>query len=114
MSTATFYPRAWRAAVAAGLTVLCLAASPLASAALFEDDEARRAILDLRQRIEAQRLAGERQAEELRRAYEENGQMRRSLLELQNQIETLRGEVARLRGQDEQMARDLAEIQRRQ
>jgi tol-pal system protein YbgF len=115
MSTRIF-PSAlhWRAVLAAVLAVLCLAASPLASAALFEDDEARRAILELRQRIEAQRLAGERQAEELRRAYDENAQMRRSLLELQNQIETLRGEVARLRGQDEQMARDLADIQRRQ
>ena len=35
--------------------------------------------------------------------------MRRSLLELQTQIETLRGEIARLHGQNEQLLRDLAE-----
>src|SRR5512133_2281858 len=86
----------WRGALGCALVVLCLAASSTASAALFEDDEARRAILDLRQRVEAQRLAGERQAEDLRRATEENSQLRRSLLELQSQIESLRGEIARL------------------
>ncbi|HVE52753.1 MAG TPA: YbgF trimerization domain-containing protein, partial [Ramlibacter sp.] len=82
-----------------------------AHAALFEDDEARRAILELRQRVEQQRVAG---AEELRRASEENATLRRSLLELQNQIEQLRAELARMRGQDEQIARDLADVQKRQ
>jgi tol-pal system protein YbgF len=113
MSTTTS-PLSWRAAVAGALTVLCLAASSVASAALFEDDEARRAILDLRQRVEAQRLAGERQVDELRRATEDNAQLRRSLLDLQAQIESLRGEIARLNGQDERLARDLADVQRRQ
>ena len=87
-------------------------------AALFDDDEARRAILDLRARVEQQRLAGEatmqRQAEELRRAGEDTGLLRRSLLDLQNQIEALRGEIARLRGQGEQLARDVSELQRLQ
>jgi tol-pal system protein YbgF len=82
-----------------------------AQAALFEDDEARRAILDLRQRIEQQRQS---QGEELRRATEDNATLRRSLLELQNQIETLRSELARLRGTDEQLARDLGEVQKSQ
>jgi tol-pal system protein YbgF len=89
--------------------------APLAGhAALFEDDEARRAILDLRQKMDAQRQLSERQAEEFRRATGENEQLRRSLLELQNQIESLRGELARLRGTDEQLTRDLTEVQRRQ
>jgi tol-pal system protein YbgF len=114
MHTTSFHPKSWRACVAAGLAVLCLAASSVASAALFEDDEARRAILDLRQRVEAQRLTGERQADEVRRATEENMQLRRSLLELQSQIEALRSEIARLHGQDEQLVRDLADVQRRQ
>jgi tol-pal system protein YbgF len=113
MSTTT-YSQSWRAAVAGALTVLCLAASSVASAALFEDDEARRAILDLRQRVEAQRLTSERQVDELRRATEDNAQLRRSLLDLQAQIEALRGEIARLNGQDERLARDLADVQRRQ
>jgi tol-pal system protein YbgF len=87
-------------------------------AALFDDDEARRAILDLRGRVEQQRLAAEavnqRQAEELRRATEESSTLRRSLLDLQNQIEGLRGEIARLRGQGEQVTREVSELQRQQ
>ncbi|MBK0393326.1 tol-pal system protein YbgF [Ramlibacter algicola] len=80
-------------------------------AALFEDDEARRAILELRQKVEAQRVATEQQNATLRA---ENEQLRRSLLDLQNQIEALRGELARGRGTDEQLARDIADLQRRQ
>jgi tol-pal system protein YbgF len=111
MST-TAYPRSsWRHLASASLAALCLAASAVASAALFEDDEARRAILELRQRIEAQRLAVERETEIQR---QDSTQLRRSLLELQNQIEALRGEIARLHGQNEQVLRDLADVQRRQ
>lgn len=115
MSNNSCHPTScWRIALATGLTALCLAASSVASAALFEDDEARRAIIDLRQRVESQRLVGERQADDQRRATEENSQLRRSLLELQTQIEALRSEIARLRGQDEQLVRDLSDVQRRQ
>jgi tol-pal system protein YbgF len=101
----------WRPCAAAALLALGLGASSMASAALFEDDEARRAILDIRQRIEAQRAEGQRQAEDQR---QDSAQLRRSLLELQTQIEALRGEIARLNGQNEQLVRDLAEVQRRQ
>jgi tol-pal system protein YbgF len=101
----------WRHTAAALAAALCLGASPLVSAALFEDDEARRAILDLRQRTEAQRLAAERLAEEQR---QEISQLRRSLLELQTQIEALRGDIARQHGQNEQLLRELADVQRRQ
>jgi tol-pal system protein YbgF len=99
------------------LAAACLFAGP-SHAALFEDDEARRAILELRQKIDQQRQASEsalqRQGEELRRATEDNSTLRRSLLDLQTQIEALRGEIARMRGQDEQLARDLSEVQKRQ
>ena len=81
-----------------------------AHGALFSDDEARTAILELRQRVEAKKLAGE--AIE-RRLSEENVSLRRSLLDLQNQIDTLRAEQARMRGQAEQFTRELAELQRR-
>jgi tol-pal system protein YbgF len=104
----------WRMAAAAAVTALCLGTSTFASAALFEDDEARRAILELRQKVEAQRLAGERQAEDARRAADDTAQLRRSLLDLQAQIEALRGEIARLNGQNEQVLRELGEVQRRQ
>jgi len=81
------------------------------NAALFEDDDARRAILDLRQKVEASQL---RTTEELRRGNEESAQLRRSLLELSNQIESLRSEMAVLRGQNEQLTRGVSDVQRSQ
>ena len=94
----------------AASVLLCLSAAT-ATAGLFEDDDARKAILDLRQRIEAVRLASEQGGS---RASEENATLQRSLLELQNQIEALRSEVAKLRGLNEQLSRDVADVQRRQ
>jgi len=86
-----------------------------AGAGLFDDEEARRAILDLRQRIEASSQALEQKmAIESKRANEEDAQLRRSLIELQNQLEAVKADQAKLRGQNEQMARDLAELQRKQ
>lgn len=95
------------AAVALGCWML-LASN--AHAALFEDDEARKAILDLRAKVD---MISQKAAEDVRRASEENSQLRRSLLDLQSQIENLRNDMARQRGQDEQLARDVAEVQRR-
>lgn len=86
-----------------------------AHAGLFDDDEARRAILDLRQRIDSAKQESKTQvADEALRATEESAQLRRSMIELQNQIETLRSEVAKLRGQNEELSRSLAELQRQQ
>jgi tol-pal system protein YbgF len=95
-----------RSALAAALAAASLFTAS-AHAALFEDEEARRAILDLRQQVQQQR-------EELRRANEDNATLRRGLLDLQNQIETLRADIAQQRGNGEQLARDLADLQRRQ
>jgi tol-pal system protein YbgF len=67
--------------------------STSANAALFEDSEARRAILDLRERVE-------RQGEEIQN-------FQRSLLEQQNQFEALRTETARLRGEKEELTQEL-------
>ncbi len=75
-----------------------------AQAALFEDDEARRAILDLRQRLEQTNKS----------LSEDNAQLRRSLLDLQSQIESLRGDLSQSRGAQESLARDVSEIQQRQ
>jgi tol-pal system protein YbgF len=96
-----------------------------AHAGLFDDEEARKAILELRNRVEQNRQAAEAQSTDLKRqlalqdkalqeANEGNAVLRRSVLDLQNLIEALRGELAKLRGQDEQLARDVAEMQRRQ
>ncbi len=102
-----------RHALAAACAAFTLWAAP-SQAALFEDDEARRAILDLRQKLEQQRQGIGGVSEELRRATEDNATLRRSLLDLQGQIEQLRAEIARLRGQDETLLRELSDLQRRQ
>lgn len=111
MSALTFRPGPWL------LTLLLAVCASNAQAALFEDDDARRAIIDLRQKLEL----SQRQADESKKAAdsardkvdEDNAQLRRSLLDLGNQIEQLRGELARMRGQDEQLSREVAEVQRR-
>jgi tol-pal system protein YbgF len=82
-----------------------------AQAALFEDDEARRAVLDLRQKVDASQ---QRMTDDLKRANDDNAQLRRSMLDLSNQIEALRNEMANLRGQNEQLAKGVADVQRTQ
>jgi tol-pal system protein YbgF len=92
-----------------------LSTAGIASAGLFDDEEARRAILDLRQKIESVRQdSDQKNAEEVRRSTEEATQLRRSLLDLQNQLEAAKADIAKLRGQNEQLARDVSEVQRKQ
>ena len=71
-----------------------------AHADLFADNEARRAILDLRQRYQM--------------IDEENAEIMVNLQKMQKEIETLRGELSRSRTREEQLARDVADLQRRQ
>lgn len=86
---------------AAFMTAFSLA--PLQSqAALFEDDEARRAILDIRARLD--NMQGEINA----KADKTNN------FDLNNQNEQLRQEIAKLRGQIEVLTNELANEQRRQ
>ena len=94
--------------------MLSVALLPTGHAAIFEDGEARRAIIEMRQRVDGMQLSQQRSAEEVRRLSEENAQLRRSLLDLQGQIDTLRTEQSTLRGQNEQLLRDAADLQRRQ
>ena len=102
--------------------IACLALSAsAASAGLFDDEEARRAILELRQQVDSlvqnksDKSAVDRNiAEAAQRASEEAANLRRGILDLQNQLETSRAEIAKLRGQNEQIARDLSELQRKQ
>jgi tol-pal system protein YbgF len=95
-------------------TLACTLFTPLAHAGLFDDDEARKAILDLRQKLEQsneqQRV---RQAELNAQVLEQLTQLKRSLLDLNSQLELLRADNAKLRGQDEQLSKDVAELQRR-
>lgn len=87
---------------------LCVGAlltlSATASHALFSDDEARRAVLEVRQRVDSMQ----------QKHTDEMSQVRRSVLDLQQQIEGLRSDVARLTGQNEQLVREASELQRKQ
>jgi tol-pal system protein YbgF len=95
-----------------------VAAGAAAHAGLFDDEEARRAILDMRARIQAGDEASRARTAELARTHaqllEQLQQLRASLLDLNGQLESQRAELARLRGTQEQLARDVAEVQRRQ
>ena len=110
-------------AVLGGL--LFLAFSSTAQAGLFEDDEARRAILDLRQRLETMRMSIEvlradnqvlmKKGNEVTDKNQDELQvLRRSLLDLQNQIESLRADLAKSRGANENLLKSLSEWQREQ
>jgi len=101
--------------VRGALPVLLCAASLQAGAGMFDDEEARRAILDVRQKLETQRRDTElRLADIVARQTDELTGLRRSLQDLQNQLEANAAETAKLRGQIEQLVRDLGEAQRRQ
>ena len=132
-----FGPRLWALFMALGL----FASAGSVRAGLFDDEEARKAILELRGRLaavdeaskardaeaqQAQTQALARQAALLTQqmtqqmaqqaaAFEELVQsLKRGILDLNGQIESLKAEIARLRGSQEQLARDVAEVQKRQ
>jgi len=94
---------------------LCLLGAALytqpARAGLFEDDDARKAILDLRQRVDQN---SEQLKSRLAEQAELLSQLKRSLLDLNSQLEATRAETAKLRGANEQLAREVAELQRQQ
>lgn len=84
----------------------CLSVPALANPGLFDDDEARKAILDLRAKLTA--LTAKLDAK-----LEEKAD-KTSLLELNNQNEQLRSEIAALRGQIEVLMNELSNAQKRQ
>jgi len=93
------------------LLLVCLFTVTNLHAALFEDDEARKAILDLRQRVEFMRADAE-QAK--KGTADDNATLTRSLLDMQRQLELLRAELATLRGLTEKQANDFSELQKHQ
>lgn len=80
--------------------------------ALFSDDEARKAIIELRNRVTQLEEASKKLASQ-QELQDQLTVLRRSLSELVNQNEQLRAELARLRGSNEQLTRDFSETQRR-
>ena len=91
-------------------SALALAATALLAAApahaLFGDDEARKAILDLRGRMAEQDKRIEAQNAEIAR-------IQRNQLDLVSQIDALKQEIARLRGQNEALTNEVAILQKR-
>ena len=81
---------------------LMLATGP-ASAGIFDDDEARKAILDLRAKSDANQRDIASQLE----------LQRRNQADVTNQIDALRQDIARLRGQIESLTNDLTNEQKR-
>ncbi len=104
-------PKTKRALFAAALLVLWIGA---ARAALFEDDEARKAILDLRAKLQASDSKLADLAASNAKLLEQVERLQRSLLDLSNQIQSDRSDTAKLRGTQEQLVRDLTETQRAQ
>ena len=86
-----------------------------AHAGIFDDDEARKAILDLRQQITSlNATVNNSLSAAQQRSTEEIAQLRKSMFELQNQIDKQKSEISQLRGDNEVLARNLAEMQIRQ
>lgn len=92
-------------AVAAAF-MAAVACVPLPAQALFGDDEARRAILELRGKFEAFQKDSSAQLD--------GKANQKSVLDLSSQNEQLRQEVARLRGQVEVLTNEVANAQQRQ
>jgi tol-pal system protein YbgF len=86
----------------------------MANAALFEDDEARRAILDLRQKLDAVQQDLRAKTEDLKFKTEENAALKRALLDLQTQIDTQKSDQSALRGKFEQLLKEITELQLKQ
>ena len=102
---------ATRSVAVASFLLISLAAH----AGIFDDDEARKAILDLRQQITGlNATVNNTLSAAQQRSTEEIAQLRKSIFELQNQIDRQKGEISQLRGDNEVLARNLADMQIRQ
>jgi tol-pal system protein YbgF len=84
-----------------------------AQAQLFADDDARKAILQLRQQITAMEKELQHKDAEMAARLDRLDAAQRNQLELVNQIEALRQENARLRGQVETLTNEVATQQKR-
>lgn len=87
-----------------------LAAAPVAAAAVFDDDIARARIQELRQRFEAYQKSMD---ERLARIEAASGD-RRAVLDLSSQIDAMRGDLAKMRGQVEVLLHQLENSDKRQ
>lgn len=100
-TASSFIPTHFRSSLLVAAAVLSFTGS---AHALFEDGEARRAILDLRGKVEQLQQSDQAKQAEVQ-------QLRSSLLDLQGQIGNLRSEIANLRGEKEQLDRAVQQYQ---
>lgn len=100
-----------RLSQAVSICLLGLCFASVAHAGLFEDKDARKAILDLRQRVDQSNTDSELTRKSIA---DESMRLGQSLLGLQRQIELLRTEVATLRGSNERLTKELTDLQLRQ
>ena len=84
--------------------LIALCCTTAVHAGLFEDDEARRAILDARKKIETQ-------SEVIKKNSEDIQQFQKNLIEQQNLFESLRNEIQRVRGEKEELTQELRKQQ---
>lgn len=93
------------------IAMAALLAGTGAHAGLFEDDEARRAILEVRtQRAQDSEALNAK----LSALTAQVDQLKRSLLDMNAQLEQLRSELTKQQGIDEVLVRDVSELQRKQ
>lgn len=99
------------------LLALVLATAPLAAqAGLFNDDQARKQISELQQTVTQQQKKNEQQDQQLTEKISsvETAVKELKLTEILNQLESLRTEMAALRGQLEVQAYQVDQLQKRQ
>ena len=115
MPTRSFFDAVRLGLLALMLLALAAWALPVQAQLFGGDDQARRAIIELRERVEANRLAAQQEQTELTQRFDEEllG-LRRNLVEIGTQNDALRRELAELRGHNERLAHLVAELQRQQ
>ncbi|MES2355193.1 MAG: tol-pal system protein YbgF [Pseudomonadota bacterium] len=91
------------------LIVLAILAAGPARAGLFDDEEARRRLLAIESEMRQKNTAAEERIVKLEASVKNQG-----LLDLVNQIEELKGEQARLRGQIEVVSNQIATVDKKQ
>ena len=89
---------------------LAAAAAPALAQGLFDDNEARRRVELLRQQIEANQRSLDERLTKIESAATDRG----ALLELSNQLQAMRDDLARMRGQVEVLSNQMETADKRQ
>lgn len=99
----------WRCCSVGAALALAVLAQP--AWAFFGDDEARKAILELRQKVDTNRTEAHNRANQ---NSQEAAVLRQSLIDLSATLDQLRASVTSLQGRNEQLEREVSELQRQQ